>query len=85
MEYRCGMRIGLGLELGSRVWVWFMARVRVVVRVVILLCSSITQFPHNFTHYTLHRCIMGTVLRLGLGSVVSFGGLGLELSLGSRL
>jgi len=40
-EYRCGMGIGLGLELGSGVRVWVMARAYVVFRVCILLCSSI--------------------------------------------
>jgi len=43
-EYRCGMAIGLELELGSGVRVRVMARAWVRVRFRVVFCSSSVQF-----------------------------------------
>ena len=61
-EYRCRMRIGLGLELGLESWLG------VTVTVGVLFCSSIAQF-HNFKHYALCRCS----LQNGYGVTIMVG------------
>jgi len=56
---RRGMRIGLGLELGSGVRVWVMARTSVGEVIMQHYCA----ISCSFTHSTLSRCRMGTALR----------------------